>query len=280
MISSRTSRTCSHGSGRSGGLLHGERGAGSYAPVGAATEPGASVGELNPGFSNTPFKCVHYALGAMIPTGTLMNADMSLAEIACRRVVMSLRLLRELRVAAQLLSSTSWAAANTSAVTNKWNGSATANPLSDIYSLRQNSLLPVTTIVMGEAVEPFLFAATTNATNRIQQFVQAGGQLPRVVVARAKSIVNGVPQYIWAPTLPANAVLLREPSSDSDIPSARTLRWVGDARDGDVVGGMLVRTFTEPSGGSSAKSWVVVAHADAEIVVSNQVGALLTGVIQ
>ncbi len=108
----------------------------------------------------------------------------------------------------------------------------------------------------------------------VRDYVQSEGPMPEIVVGRAKYMSAGSPVYVWGPTLPTHVPLVR--SADS-LPSTVTLRWLGDdGLHGQMSYGMLVREFFDPK---SDANWIVVAHNDAEVQVSNKVGALITGAL-
>jgi hypothetical protein len=71
-----------------------------------------------------------------------------------------------------------------------------------------------------------------------------------------------------------NVALVRAPQDDLTIPTSLTCRWLGDAQDGERRDGILVRTFEDAR---TRSTWIVCAHNDAEVFISNQVGALITG---
>ena len=246
---------------------------------------GGKPPEIAPSFVNTPFTAPGYGLSVKLPIPVATNADFDLQLIALRRVTEGLRLAREVRVAKLLLATGSWAAANVLAVgaTAKWNGGTTADPLAALFSAKATSALAATTLVMSEAVEPYFFSNTGTATtgNRVRDFVQAGGTLPKVLVGRARAMAAGAPSYVWGGG-PASAVLIREVEDPRhEIGSCRTLRWNGEAPDGEVKGtdGFLVRRYRVGNSMTGA-DYVVAVHNDLEVMISNQVGSLITGALQ
>lgn len=245
--------------------------------VGYAVAPGAAPAEMNPGITQGPqWSVTHYALAAMVPTKILAGgADFDVEKACVRRITESLRLARSVRAATLLTTSGNWAAANryTIAGAGKWNGVATPDPLIDMFNALALSQIPATSLVMAENVAAYFFTAG----QRIRDYVQAGAPMPEVIVARAKKSLAGAPVYVWAPSIPSNAALIREPVSQDDLSTARTFRWVGDAPDGMASNGHLVRRFETPNG---METWFVVAHSDADQFIANDVGALLIGAMQ
>ena len=237
--------------------------------------------EINPAFKATTFTAVGYALAAKLPRGTVANADFDLKARATRLLVEKLRLMREYRVAQLLITSANYAAGNRQAAVAKWNGGTTANPLTDMFGALGLSYLPANILIMPEVAAQF-FYQNANST-AMRDYVQSGGEMPKVLFARARYLAAGVPSYVWAPGWApgsaANVPLVRVPKDIDSLPTSVTFRWDGpDAvKDGNRFEGVLVREFTEPQGAGS--DWIVVAHDDVEVMVSNQIGAVITGAL-
>lgn len=242
------------------------------------TASGAPV-QVNPVFVNTPFTTKAYALSAAIPRHVLNNADFDLEKRTIRRLVNGLRMAREIRVASLLTTQANWPASNqVSPGANKWNAGTTPNPLGDMMSALKASFLPATTMIMPETTAQF-FYVQPQASTGIRDYVQADGEMPDILYARGKQMSSGAPVYIWAPTAPAttNVALVRTSDDPDEIVTTQTIRWLGDAKDGGRVEGMLGRKFFD----RNSDSWIfVVAHNDAEVFLSNQVGALIVGATQ
>lgn len=230
-------------------------------------------GQISGNYTPVPFATKPYALAAKLPRMLVSNADFDVKARELRRLVEALRLGREKRVADQLTAPATWAAANRIAPgANKWNGGTTPNPLGDLFAALKAAYLPANTLVMSESVAPYFFTST------VQTFVQAGGRLPRIVVAGAQYLLNGAQVYAWGPASTVNVPLLRCPDDPKAYPSALTFRWnVAPMSPGEsVVNGISVRTFFDPRTDSD---YVVCAHNDTEVVLSNQVGAIISGAI-
>ena len=234
----------------------------------------------SPRFAPTTFNTVGYALAVKLPQELLTNADFDLKRRATRYLVERLRLAREKRVAVLLMTAANWAAANQVAVSTKWNASTGANPMADMFSGLAISALPVNTIVMPEGTAQYFFQNA--GSTALRDYVQSGGEYPEVIYARSRYSVAGAYAYTWAPAAPSNVVLLRVPEDQDTIPTTTTFRWKGDGdssmKDGRMFEGVLVREFVDKST-ARGDTWVVVAHNDAEVMVSNQVGAILTGTV-
>ena len=105
--------------------------------------------------------------------------------------------------------------------------------------------------------------------------------LPPIYVAKMKYVTGGNLTYVWG----NHVVFLREPelplTSQMDIATARTFRWLGGgAQDGSVSGGFLVRSYYDARRGARGGTQIVVAHSDAEVITSNLTGGLLVSAHQ
>ena len=164
---------------------------------------------LSPSFTPTTFTTIGYALAVKLPVELIANADFDLKRRATRFLVEKLRLAREKRVAALLTTTANWAAGNRVAIPAKWNGGTTANPMADMFSALAVSALPANVIVLPEQIAQY-FYQNANST-ALRDYVQSGGDMPKVIFARASYSVAGAYQYVWAPAAPANVPLLRVP---------------------------------------------------------------------
>lgn len=247
-------------------------------PVIAGSSTGQPA-EINPGYSKTAFTTTAYALAAKLPRALVQNADFDLKKRALRRLVEGLRLLREVRVATLLTTTANYASSGQVAAVAKWNGGA-ANTLQDLFSALAASFLPANTIILPEQAAQYFYQQSTAAAFSIRDYVQGGGEMPKVVYARQKYLhagAGGAPVYVWSPTLPSNVAVIRTVNDpETDIPTSLTFRWLGDAKDGERRGGMLVREFWSQNDDAW---WLVVAHNDSEVIINNQVGALITGAL-
>lgn len=233
----------------------------------------AQAMEVNLAIAKTQFTTTGYGIAAKLPRQILANADFDLKTRVTRRLVAALRLAREARMAALLTTTGNWPAGNQVAAAAKWDGGTSPNPLVDLFGALKASYLPATTLILPENAAPYFFVS------QLQTYVQAGGELPRILFARAKQQAGGSPVYVWSPSLPTNVALVRVPADvETDIPTSMTLRWLGDGgvKDGERRDGVLVREFFAPQDDAT---WLVIAHNDVETQISNQVGALITGAL-
>jgi hypothetical protein len=262
------------------GVVYAENVADAVSPPDASMGDDAQPQRIDPGYTPATFTTVGFGLAAMIPRLVGANADFDLKSRATHRIVQGLRLLREARVATLLTTAGSYATANQIAATNKWDGGTNPAPLTNVFAALAASYLPANAIVLSENVAQYFYSQPTGDTaNQVRDFVQAGGQLPTPIIARAKILSGGAIKYVWSTGATTNVPLVRVGMPDT-IPTTRSFRWLGEAgtKDGTVRGGMLVREFTDRV---SDTNFVVVSHDDIELIINTptQVGALITGAL-
>jgi hypothetical protein len=253
---------------------------------------GGLVPEINPTLSSASYSTVEYALGAFVPTQVQANADAPLKpyQAAVNRIMNALLLEREIRVATLLQTSGSWDASvvTTLAAGAKWNGGASSDPISDLHTIIEGSAMPVTGIVMSERTA-HSFQRNANVQKytgykngiaplpNISDFA-AVLNLPPIYQANMKYFASGTTlSYVWG----NHVVLLHSPpqnppTTQDEVASAYTFRWNGgDAPDGSMSAGFLVRTYYDPKRGSRGGNMVVCVHNDAEVMTSTLVGGLI-----
>jgi hypothetical protein len=279
--------------------------------VQAQANPVGPQAELNPGFTATAFTTVGYALAAKLGAngqgGVVDNADFDLKKRTVRFLVDALRRGREARVATLTTTATTFAAGNQIAAVAKWNlSSGNPAPLTDLFKALQASYLPSDTLVLPEIAAQYFHYTNGGTGAQIRDFVQGGGQLPRILYAKAKQFYNDSPAYIWMPTGLGNVPLVRTTVHDdgwikdwkkkptpgpilyepdwepndaiTDIGTTHTLRWLGEhpnGKDSMRQYGVLVREYVD----EQRSTWIAVAMSDIEIVPSNLVGAIITGAL-
>lgn len=270
-----------------------------------ATSPGGVVKEITPRLSNSPFQTQGFALGAFIPTEVQANADAPLNPVLqyMRRIMNALLLGREYRVQAVLRTQANHQFKTVVAAGNKWNGGASSNPVQDIYSLIENSLMPTTRIVMSEqvvhdwaqnaAVQKFVAYKSmvpglpmansgVSAVSTASQFSAVLGLPPITVAAIKYKDSTGAYSYIWG----GDVVLIHEPPAGvprdgQDIAPSYTFRWAGgQVGDATVQGGFVVRSFFNPFRGPRGGTQIIVTHNDAEVMTSGYVSGLIVNAHQ
>lgn len=256
-----------------------------------AGAPGTDIGNVNPAGSFSTYTCVQYQLGGYLPTEIQANADVPLQPMVklMQMVVDGLRLEREYRVATLAQTSGSW---NTNVVTTiaagaQWNGGGASDPIKNLHTAIEASYLPVTGIAWSELVEhDFLrnpavqkYFTFKDMINGIPDPLKLSStlRLPPIHTAMMKYSVGSTLPYVWG-----NHVVLFHnppqipPTSQMDVSSELTFRWMGgDAPDGHVASGLLVRTFFDPKQGARGSTRVVCVHDDFEAQTSAYAGALL-----
>lgn len=255
---------------------------------------GGQVPEVNPSLSRDTYATVEYALGAFVPTNVQANADAPLKpyQAAINRVMNALKLEREIRVATKLRTTGSWDTSLVTALsgTTKWNGGTSSDPIKDLHSLIEASAAPVTGIVMSEQVlhdfvrnsqvQKYIGYKSSAAPVPNEAQIAALLDLPTIHKASMKYFASGTAlSYVWG----GDVVLLTQPSemppsNQEEVASAVTFRWNGgEAPDGTMTAGWMVRTFFDPKRGGRGGTMVVVVHNDAEVMTSTLVGGLITG---
>lgn len=259
--------------------------------LGVASTSGGSVPEVNPTLGSTTYTAPEFALGGFMPTEVLANADTPLRPLQkmIQMVIDGLRLEREFRVATLLQTSGNWNSNNvvTIAAGAQWDGGAASDPLANLHTIIENSLLPVTGIAWSEKVEhDFLrnpavqkYFTYKDMVNGIPDPLKLSStlRLPPIHTAMMKYTSGGAPTYVWG----NHVVLIHQPSQmpptdQMEVATSLTFRWNGGAApDGTVTAGFLVRTFFDPKRGARGGTQLVVAHNDTELQTSGLVGGLL-----
>lgn len=256
-----------------------------------AASPGGAVAEVNPTLTPATYTTVEYALGGFLPTEVQSNADAPLQPFVkmTQIVVDGLTLEREIRVATLLQASANW---NSGLVTTllsgaQWDGGGSSDPLANLQKTLENSYMPVTGIVWSEQVEhdfvrnPAVqkyFTYKDSVTGVPDpRTISTQLRLPPIYTGRMKYITGGALTYVWG----SHVVLLHQPSetpptSQMEVATSYTFRWNGgQAPDGTMTGGLLVRTYFDPKRGARGGTQVVVVVNDSEQMTSGFVGGLI-----
>lgn len=260
-------------------------------PNAASASGGGAVAEVNPTLSNSTYTTVPYALGGFIPTEIASNADTPLKPFQkmTQMVVDALMLEREIRVQTLLQTSGNWdsSVVQTLAAGAKWNGGASSDPVANIHAAIEASYLKVTGIIWSEIVEhdfvrnPAVqkyvgYKSDLDGIPDMAKFA-ATLKLPPIYTAKMKYVTGGALTYVWG----NHVVLIHEPTenpptSQQDVATSYTMRWNGgEAPDGTMTGGFLVRSFYDPKRGARGGNQLVVVHNDSEQLTSKLVGGLI-----
>lgn len=257
-----------------------------------AAAPGGAVAEVNPTLTNALYSTIEYALSAVIPTEVQTNADSPLRPFqkAVQMVMTNLLLEREIRTATMMQTSGNWTSGNvqTLAAGAQWDGGAASDPVLNLHTAIEKSFLPVTGILWSELVEhdfvrnPAVqkyvgYKVDMRAIPTMAEFASTL-RLPPIYTAKMKYTTGGgVLTYVWG----NHVVLIHEPpekppSSQQDVSTSYTFRWNGgEAPDGTMTAGFLVRTFFDPKRGPRGATQVIVVHNDVEVMTSSVVGGLI-----
>jgi hypothetical protein len=108
--------------------------------------------------------------------------------------------------------------------------------------------------------------------------------IPPITVAKMKYMATSTSSltYMWGGDLVAlHEPEVNPPTDQESIATAYTFRWNGGSTpDGTYQGGYLVRTYFDPKRGGRGGTMTVVVHQDAEVMTSQLVGGLITGIVQ
>ena len=253
--------------------------------------PGTGMGEVNPTLGPSTYTTVQYMLSGFLPTEIQANADTPLRPMTklMQMIVDALRLEREYRVATQLQTSANW---NSNLVTTiaagaQWDGGGASDPVANLHRAIEQSFLPVTGIVWSELVEhDFLrnpavqkYFTFKDMVNGIPDPMKLSStlRLPAIHTAMMKYTAGGALSYVWG----NHVVLLHQPAQlpptdQMDVATGMTFRWMGgDAPDGNVASGLLIRSYYDPKRGARGGTTVVAVHNDIELQTSAFVGGLL-----
>lgn len=281
--------------------------------------PRGQLNEVTMSLSKTDYNTTSYGLMTFLPPELQANADGALnVKLALMSTLMAKHQIgRERRVVSLATNLANWAANQKLTMTpsTKWNGGASSDPLANIDYLTENSLLPVTSLLMNKRVFD-----TFRRNAQVQKFIQfksgvealpseqtinrsqALMNLPtNLYVSQLKVVTSLSPlafDYMW----PDCALLFREvmgaPTSQNDLSTFKTFRWAGAegaqkdaitfASDGSMIlNGWVVREYYDPKAGLRAGTVTVVGVNDAECLtaVTNNgtvavVGGIATSLIQ
>ncbi len=263
---------------------------------------GAAPAEVPPRLNTSTYSVSEYALGSFVPLqiDAAADAPLRIRQAALKRVMNTLRLRRELRVANLATNTANWGTNQTTTLGAgyQWDGGASSDPIKDIQTRIEQSLSDgVSGIIMPEP----LFHAFQRNPN-VQKYIQykAGAkplpnademgpllELPPIYVAKMKYLApaGGALTYVWG----NDVILFRmpdqlPPTTQDDIATAYTFRWNAGAKAGipdaasqstmgfAASGGFVVREFHNQVRGSLGGSQLVAVHFDHEVMTSGFVG--------
>jgi hypothetical protein len=262
----------------------------------------ANVPEIAPRVANSNYATQKWAMGGFVPVTIESAADAALkVRLATAKRVMNAMLIeREKRVSVLATTSGTWdsSVVATLGATFNWNGGSASDPVKDLHTRLEASLIMPTCIIMNfrvwhafvrnPAVQKY-FTYKSN-TDPIPSPTQMSPllDLPPIYVARMrwKTAVAPTYDFIW----PDSVVLARQPErmppvDQEDIASAVTFRWnaVGAPREASVqssTGGFIVREFYNQFRGDMGGTQIVILAHDQEIQTAKFVGGLINSVIQ
>jgi hypothetical protein len=260
--------------------------------------PGGAMAEISPRLSSSNYNCVSYGVQSFVASEVQANADSALnpERQAVVRCMTAIRLARERRAAALLMTSGNWTGGTVTAIAAgaKWNGGASSDPVRDLYTAMEASLVDVTAVVMSERtfhdfvqnanVQKYIATKTSIAPIPGSSDFASILSLPPFIIGSRRSLATAATvSYMWGDNVALIHADSGIPSGGSTISTARTFRWNGangEAPDGTMQGGFLVRSYFDPKRGPRGGKVVAVVHNDTEVMTSTVAGSLLTAAHQ
>lgn len=241
--------------------------------------------EISPDISTGTYLVEDHSLQDVV-AGVTENANPSLRlrAGAATRIADRLALMREYRVSQLLGTSTNYAAANRFPLgaAFKWNGGASADPIKDMLTAIEAMRTDCTHVVMSDIVWHAAQQNSAIKTILASQFDNKGllrtadfglyFGVPNVMVTKAEYEDGaGARKRIWSE---ADLILLSVNDAPDERTFARTFRLNQGA--GGFVSSSWVDMEMGPNGTHKAK----ISHADDEVIVASDYGAIITGVKQ
>ena len=249
---------------------------------------GGEANEVSYDATDATYVCIDRALKELVPRHLLDRNPLTSREKVTRFVMNKLLHLREIRVADLLLTAANYATSNT-ANASDWTDESSGTPLSDIDT-------GIAAVSNGMEGDTKLVAATSLEmwqALRKHPDLRGGGAEGRVLTTEQVASLIGVDEIHVSDTQkntadPEAAVtkariwgtdkfaIVRVPVGDPDDEQglfAATFRH-RPISDG---GGVMVRRWDEPGKGAEGSEAVQCSFSDAEQVVQNDAGYLLTG---
>lgn len=259
--------------------------------AGVGTAPGAAVTMVNPSLTPTTYTTVQFGLGGYLPTEVQSNADSPLRPFSklVQMVVDNLRLEREYRVATLLETSGSWNSGlvQTILAGSQWDGGAASDPLAVLHAMDEASYMSLDAIVWSTKVRhafvrnPAIqkYFGFKDRTPGIPDLAKISEELgvPDIYEGKMKYTTGGALTYVWGNHVVGLHRPKQNPPTDQmDVATTYTFRWNGgEAPDGSMTGGLLVRSYYDPKLGARGSTVVVVTHNDIELQTSGLVGGLI-----
>lgn len=247
--------------------------------------PQSKSKEITPEMASATYLVEDHSLQDVVPGITdQANPSLRLRAGGAQRVKDRLMLMREYRVSSLVNTPGNYAAANQFALGGafKWNGGGSADPVKDILTAQEAVRGNVNVAIMSDiiwhvaqqnsALKTILASQFDNkGLLRTQDFGLYFG-IPNVIITKAEyEDSTGARKRIWSE---ANMQLLNVNDMPDERTFARTFRW----RQG--AGGFTASGWWDPERGPSGSWLEKVSHADTDVIIANDYGAIITGVKQ
>jgi hypothetical protein len=239
--------------------------------------------EIDDSLATDTFRLVSRALlGKTLRATANENPSVVSRARTVERVRRRMMRLREIRTAKLFGTAANYPAANRRVLggTANWNGGSTADPIADILYCQENIDAPVTDMVMSDLM---WHAAQQNAQLKAilaSQFDNKGVLrpadmslyfgVPNFHISRAEYIAKGATtrSRIWST---GSVMLFNVNSSEQERTFARTHRLnIG-------AGGFSTQTWFDPKVGEQGADWTKLVCVEAEKLIDNTRGAIITG---
>lgn len=250
--------------------------------------PKSRANEASYDVSTSNYSVTGRALVDFVSAAEVRNADAPLdpRQLAVQNLMQKLMLAREIRVATLLTTSGNYAPGNTSAVAVPWSTVTGSDPIGDINTAM--AAIPFS----GEDTQFFGFCSRPvwNALRKHPDILALKGldkgQVSRAEFASFFELDAMLVSDVWYDTAnPGQSASYSRGWGSSVFGVVRVPRQLSGpdisafACTFRVKPGMQVRTWDEPSRGEGGSEAIQVEFADDEVIVQNDMGYLLTGVV-
>jgi hypothetical protein len=274
-----------------------------FKPVQVKASHQQKIPEVDPKTDLLSYKVVDRLVGAFVPTVVELNAVKAFKprQAAMQRCKRALQIDRELDVWTLLTTSGSWNANNvvTLAAGFQWNGGATSDPIFDLMTLAERSVMSPIEFWMNQKVANYFIrhdkvrdhfrfmngdaamASTiqslneASAINRMIDFVIPAVGVVHVCGAKYRNAAGAIVPFLGDSYVVATHSPPGVPTSGEDIASTFTFR-----RKGPSGTGFETREFFVNDRGPLGGTMIVTSMADVAKITSTVVGGLISGVIQ
>lgn len=272
-----------------------------FKQVEVRTSRQASIQEVDIETSLSTYLVDERALGAFIPRATEAQATFDVKAGHAMRIQEALGLDREIRIFGSgglLSTSGNWNANNVAAIDPSavWDDSENCDPILDIQERIEASAQMITSIYFNPSVA-HAFLRADRVRSHMRQMLGDGA--PNAAVVGAASVQQNVDFVI--PGLPPfkvvagkvlnettglldfilgdSVILVSHPQNGLPVDGKRTMTSVSFRERGLSGNGFTTREFEVQGRGLQGGTMMVSGHAEEEVMIANNCGGLITGVL-